>query len=141
MSHRKSSPADILSPIKELMGFMKTGDPHHLQNVFAPSDVIILDSFLPYTFIGAEAAESWAKAFCHSMKARRVLDLNYELGRPQLVTFSVDSAYCSVPVNWTGSSKGKRFLEVGAMTVVFSRISERWAIRNLSWAVVHYSLT
>ena len=141
MSHRNSSSADILAPIKGLIDFMKTGDTHHLQDVFAHSDVIIFDSFLPYTFIGADAAESWAQAFCHSMKARRVRDLNYELGRPQLVTFGVDSAYCSVPVNWTDSSKDKRFIEVGAMTVVFSRVSERWAIRNLSWAVVHYSLT
>jgi len=120
---------------------MKTGDRQHLAHVFSGSDVIIFDSFMPHTFIGAGAAERWAEAFSSSMKARRVLDLNYELGRPQLVVRGAVTAYCSVPVNWTGSSKEKRFLEVGAIAVVLSRLVDGWAIRNLSWAVVDYSLS
>ena len=130
---------DILAPVKGLLDFMKTGDQRHLTDVFAPSEVIIFDSFLPHTFIGTQAWERWAEAFSQSMKSRRVLDLHYELGRPQLVTRGTDSAYCSVPVNWTGSSKDKRFVEVGAIAVVLTRASDRWLIRNLSWAVVDYS--
>jgi hypothetical protein len=109
-----------------------------LADAFAHDDVIIIDSFSPHIFMGKSAVADWASAFKAAAGTRAVADMKYEMGRPQLFCADAKTAFLSLPVTWSGKSKSRAFVELGALSVVLARGTAGWRVQSLSWGSVSY---
>ncbi len=117
--------------------FIATGDETALAGVFAEHDVTIIENFAPHVFAGAEAVARWAAAMRAHLET--VSDLEHSFGAACDFARSGDLAFFSLPTEWRGVARGRRFAERGGWAFVLVADEGGWRVRNYAWAVTEIS--
>ena len=110
-----------------------------LAEVFATDDVILIDSFAPFVFLGADAGRLWAHGFARHV--RGLTGLRHGFGTAQEFGRNGGTVFFSQPITWEGARDGVSFIETGGLVVVLARQADGWRIRNSAWAVISYAET
>ena len=117
--------------------FIATGEDAALAGVFAERDVTIIENFAPHVFAGVDAVADWTKA----MRAHTegLAGLAHRFGPACDFSRSEDLAFFSLPTEWRGLARGRRFRENGGWAFVLVAEDGEWRVRSYAWAVTEIS--
>lgn len=126
---------EMLIPIQVLARFIATGDEMGLEEAFAPRDVVVVENFAPFVFIGPDAFVRWREGFRDHVDRDGLSELVWRFGEAQDFANEEGTAYFVLPTTWTGRSHGRAFSEDGGWAFVLDDDQGRWRIRSYAWAV------
>ena len=129
-------PADVRTPIHQLIDGFNNGDVKSAYAAYATGDILIVDEFAPYRWIGPHAAQQWAADYDKHAQATGVSDGLVKYGAPTRVEIESDAAYVIVPTTYLYKQRGNALREEGKMTFVLHRETEGWKISSWTWSGV-----
>ncbi|HEY2483223.1 MAG TPA: hypothetical protein VGI30_13660 [Caulobacteraceae bacterium] len=129
--------AAMMAGPESIARFIGTGEEAALAGVFAERDVAILENFAPHVFAGPEAVASWTRAMRTHLEG--VSGLKHSFGPACDFARSGELTFFSLPTEWTGLSRGRRFRERGGWAFVLIARETGWRVRNYAWAVTEIS--
>jgi hypothetical protein len=138
MTPREQPDPAMMAPIERVAEFIASGGVGSPAEVFAGSDVTIIENFAPYLFTGVAAVETWALGMRAHLSG--VTALRHGFGQPHNFSRSGDQVFLSLPTQWSGSVDGRAFTERGGWCFVLTKQGNEWRIRNYGWAVTELSV-
>jgi hypothetical protein len=133
--------AAMLRPADSLMRAMARFDEAEAPpDVFAASQVVIIENFAPYVFDGEDVPARWWRAFRAHAAAGELAEIQASFGAPQDYDRAGDVVFFTLPTRWTGITGGRRFVEHGGWAFVLVLESGAWRIRSYAWAVTSFQL-
>lgn len=124
--------ADMLAVVEKIARFIATGDAACL-NAFATSEVVILENFAPYLFVGPDAVARWATGM--RQHASTLGALRHSFGEAQDFASDGERAFFSLPTHWQGTSNGRPFQEDGGWSFLLVNENGAWRVKSYGWAV------
>lgn len=132
----------MILAVERLATFMETLDGSQLANIFASSDVTIIENFAPHVFKGPDAARDWAERMRHHVGD--IVDLHHAFGPAhdfgRDLSHDGDRVFFTLKTTWTGLSGGVRFQEEGGWSFVLVGEEGEWRVQAYGWAVTDFSM-
>jgi hypothetical protein len=133
--------AAMLRPADALMHAMaRFDDRDEPPDVFAASQVVIVENFAPYVFDGVDAVPRWWRGFQAHAATGNLANLQASFGVAQDYDRTGDTVFFTLPTRWNGTTDGRRFVEDGGWAFVLVLESGAWRIRSYAWAVTSFAL-
>ena len=139
MSTSEQPDAAMMAAVERVAAFIASGGAGAVDEVFAASDVTILENFAPYLFTGPAAVEAWTLGMQAHLSG--LVGLRHRFGQPCDFSRSGDQVFLSLPTDWSGVARGRAFTEKGGWCFVLTKQGEAWRVRNYGWAVTEISVT
>jgi hypothetical protein len=125
--------AEMMAGPQAIARFIATGDESVLAGVFADRDIAIVENFAPHAFTGPDAIASWTRAMRGHLEG--VSELRHSFGEACDFSRAGELAFFSLPTQWTGMARGRRFRERGGWAFALIASDGAWRVRNYAWAV------
>jgi hypothetical protein len=132
----KPDAAMMASP-RAIARFIATRDESALAGVFADGEVTIIENFPPHLFVGPNAAADWLAGMCDHLEA--VSGLEHRFGPACDFSRAGPLAFFTLPTEWKGLARGRRFHERGGWAFVLVEIGAEWRVKGYAWAVTEIS--
>ncbi len=123
---------EMMVPVKKIADFIVTADNANL-SAFASHNVVIVENFAPYVFVGPDAVQRWAEDM--RAHAKGLDGLAYRFGPAQNFSITGDRAYFSLPTQWTGRAQATSFVEDGGWSFVLVNENGSWRVLAYGWSV------
>lgn len=132
--------AAMMAGPEKLAQFLETRDAALLQGVFSHGDVSILENFPPHLFRGQAGLAQWRAQMTTHVTG--IQGLRHRFGAAQdfrhVREGDRETAFFTLPTDWTGVQGGRRFDEHGGWSFLLAREGGVWRIRSYGWSVVRF---
>jgi hypothetical protein len=125
--------AQLLAPIRLLTDSMNKEDTKTAASTLSSSGVTIIDEIAPHLWTGADAFDTWLKAYGAWEQAEALTDSVYKMGKPTRVVIKGDRGYVALPVFYTFKQKGVATQETAHMVFVLQKEKSAWLITAFTW--------
>jgi hypothetical protein len=117
--------------------FIVTRDEAALAGVFADRDVTIVENFAPHVFAGPDAVANWQEGM--GAHLNEVSGLEHRFGPACDFSRTGPLAFFTLPTEWKGLARGRRFQERGGWAFVLVELGAEWRVKSYAWAVTEIS--
>jgi hypothetical protein len=131
--------AAMMAGPKGIARFIATRDEGALAGVFAESEVTIIENFAPHVFDGPSAAADWLQGMLAHLDG--VSGLEFSFGAACDLSRTGPLAFFTLPTEWKGLARGRRFSERGGWSFVLVQAGGDWRVKAYAWAVTEISAT
>ena len=104
---------DVTAPIHQFLDGFNSGDMKTAAAAYATGDLMIVDEFPPYHWLGSNAPQAWAADFDKLVKAEGSSDASVKYGSPTRTEVEGNLAYVIVPTTYLYKQHGKSLAEKG----------------------------
>ena len=125
--------ASMLDPVRVLANCMAQALPAACPLQFAARNVVIVDNFSPYLFVGADAVERWRTGFRRHLATGHVGKLQFRFGEPRDFSRDGSRVFFVVPTSWSGTAGSSGFEERGAWSFVLLETYAGWQVLGSAW--------
>ncbi len=125
--------AQLIAPVHLLSDSMNNGDMKTAASTLSSSGVTIIDEISPHIWTGADAFDTWLKAYAAWGQKEAVTDGAYKMGKPTGLVVNGDHGYVALPVVYTFKQKGILMREVAHMVFVLQKEKSAWLITAFTW--------
>jgi ketosteroid isomerase-like protein len=126
--------AQVAATVKQAMENFNKGDIKAVTAAMSPDGISIIDEISPYIWSGANAFDTWFKAFGDYEKANGVTDDAFTAGKPTRIAVSGDRAYAVQPVVYNFKQNGAPMQESSRMVYSLQKVKGGWLITGWAWA-------
>jgi hypothetical protein len=128
----------MMRPVEMLAHFMESPQALHVPPVFASADVVIVEDFAPYVFVGPGAVARWESGYRQHFGEGDLSGLFVRLGKSHDFSRDGDRISFTLPAVWSGRSGQQRFVESGAWSFVLLHASGEWRVLAYAWGVTDF---
>jgi hypothetical protein len=125
--------AQLLAPIRLLADSMNKGDTKTAASTLSSGGVTIIDEIAPHLWAGADAFDTWLKAYGTWEQAEALTDSVYKMGKPTRVVINGDRGYVALPIFYTFKQQGVATQETAHMVFVLQKEKSAWLITAFTW--------
>jgi hypothetical protein len=125
--------AQLMAPVHLLSDSLNKGDTKTAASALSSSGVTIIDEISPHIWTGADAFDTWLKAYAAWGQEEAITDGAYKAGKPTGVVVNGDHGYVALPVVYTFKQKGMPMREVAHMVFVLQKEKSAWLITAFTW--------
>jgi ketosteroid isomerase-like protein len=126
--------AQVAATVKQAMENFNKGDMNAVTAALSPDGVSIIDEIPPHIWSGANAFDTWLKAFGDYEKANGVTDDAFTASKPSRLIVSGDRAYAVQPVVYNFKQNGAAMQESSRMIYSLQKGKTGWLITGWAWA-------
>jgi hypothetical protein len=123
---------EMMEPVEKIARFIAKPNDGDL-SAFASKDVVIVENFAPYVFVGPQAVQRWAEGMRGHVET--LSGLTHTFSAAYNFSTSGDRAYFSLPTRWTGRAGTQGFVEDGGWSFVLVEEKGEWRVLGYGWAV------
>ena len=123
----------VLARIQLATDSMNKGDMKTFASTLSSGGVTIIDEIAPHLWAGADAFDTWLKAYGAWQQAEGITDSVYKMGKPTRVLINGDRGYVAVPFFYTFKQKGVAMQETAHMVFVVQKEKGAWLLTAFTW--------
>lgn len=134
----KMPDSKMIAAANRLAKFIASPDETQLQNIFADSDVTIIENFAPFVFKGRDAIHAWSQRLRSHVE--NITDLMHAFGATHDFSADGDKVFFTIKTKWSGKTDGVPFKEEGGWSFVLIRQADDWRVQSYGWSVTDITL-